>query len=175
MKDFAIIVAMDEKRGIGKGGTLPWHLSTDLKYFARFTKKTENPSHQNAVLMGRVTWESIPDAFRPLPKRLNVVLTRNVNHSLPEGVERVNSLDQALTSLDRSSIERVFVIGGGKVFQEALSDVHCKELFITEVEGSFDCDTFFPEIDPERFERDGESETVEENGISFRFVHYRAR
>ena len=89
-KPVSIVVACTKEGGIGKGGQLPWKLPGDMAYFKRVTTDTEGapPDVRNAVIMGRKTWESIPQKFRPLPGRLNVVLTRSSASTLglPEGV-----------------------------------------------------------------------------------------
>lgn len=74
---YQLVVAATRKLGIGKSGTMPWKLPGDLAYFKELTSKTAESGKQNAVIMGRKTWESIPAKFRPLPNRVNVVLTRN--------------------------------------------------------------------------------------------------
>jgi dihydrofolate reductase len=81
MSRLTIIVAATVSNGIGKNGTLPWHLSRDLKYFAQVTSSAPEGT-QNAVLMGRNTWESIPVKYRPLKGRLNVVISRDPNYNL---------------------------------------------------------------------------------------------
>ena len=73
---FQLVVAATRKLGIGKAGSMPWKLPGDMAYFKEITSKTADPGKQNAVIMGRKTWESIPPKFRPLPGRINVVLTR---------------------------------------------------------------------------------------------------
>jgi hypothetical protein len=87
-KPIIAIVACTRDGGIGKEGKLPWKLSGDMAYFKRVTLDTEDvPGARNAVIMGRKTWESIPNSFRPLPGRLNVVLSRNPKSiNLPDGV-----------------------------------------------------------------------------------------
>jgi len=158
--NFSIIVAIDEKGGIGKNNTLPWHLPADLKHFKELTTG-------GTVIMGRNTWESIPEKFRPLPNRLNIVLTGNLNYVVPEGVKLASSLDGALAV----SEGKTFVIGGAKVFEEAIRHENCTELFVTKIESTFDCDTFFPFI-PLDFQVAEESISIVENGLKFKFVTY---
>lgn len=169
---FSCIVAMDAEQGIGKDNRLPWNLPKELAYFHRMTEGNPPPHTRNAVVMGRKTWESIPESRRPLPRRLNVVLTRNPHASLPDGVLYGASLDDVLHSLEgRGDVYEVFVIGGGTVFCEAFQHAACRKLYITVLEKSFDCDTFLPSI-PEDFLLTHESDVQEEKGIRYRFRIY---
>lgn len=77
-KPMNIIVAMDEHCGIGKNGKIPWRLPREMEYFAKKTTTTYDQTKRNAVIMGRIVWEGIPEKFRPLKRRLNVVLSRTV-------------------------------------------------------------------------------------------------
>ena len=164
MKNFSIISAMDENRGIGKNNALPWHLSADLKHFAEITKG-------GVVIMGRKTWESLPEPYRPLPGRLNIVVSRSPQ-DLPEGTLLAHSLDEALTLGDQAAPEKkIFVIGGATLYAEAIQHPACEELLLTEIQGTFDCDAFFPSI-PSEFKKRQEAEIEEENGIRFSFVRY---
>lgn len=166
MKTFDIVVAADLKLGIGKDGRLPWKLSADLRYFKEIT--TGNGQLQNAVIMGRKTWESIPDNRRPLPKRLNVVLTHVGNYAVPDEVLIAPSLDKALELLEKMPIEKCFVIGGGQVYAEALHHRQCNLLYLTQVRSAFDCDTVFPEFEND-FTLISASEAYNENGIEYCF------
>jgi len=150
---------MDENRGIGKNNDLPWHLSADLKHFAAVTKG-------GTVIMGRKTWESLPEQYRPLKERLNIVVSRS-ELELPQGVKLAHSLDEALELAEG----KTFVIGGATLYAEAIKHPACKELILTEVEGTADCDAFFPEI-PAGFLMKEMSEEMEEKGYIFRFVVY---
>ena len=170
--DFHLVVAIDKERGIGKGGKLPWHIPGELQYFAHMTQATDDPKKKNAVIMGRKSWESIPDKFRPLPGRLNIILTRNEDYALPEDVPRVSSFEDALKIAQKQGVENAFVIGGGHVFEESIKHKDCAGLYLTEVLGKFDCDTFFPKIDEKKFKRIYQSDTHEDNDIEFRFVRY---
>lgn len=145
----ALFAAISTNNCIGKNNDLPWHLPEDLKRFKALTSG-------HVVLMGRKTWESIPEKFRPLPKRKNIVITRQENYSVPEGVDCFSSIDAAL---DAYSNHMVFSIGGGEIYRQTIEKAD--ELYITHVDQHVDGDAFFPEIDEnvweeiERDERDG--------------------
>lgn len=179
--NFALIVAADDKGGIGKNGTIPWHLPHDLH---RFKLVTQN----HIVIMGRKTWESIPEKHRPLPDRYNIVLTHDGKYKLPKNVDHINSLEEGLKlahkyienhSKDKNSADenpqknkKIFIIGGGKLFEEAIKHEACHDIWYTQVKGDFNCDTFFPEI-PESFKKIANAEGFKENGIEFSFEIYR--
>jgi len=162
--NFAIISAMDQKRGIGKDNRLPWHISADLKHFASVTNK-------GTVIMGRKTWDSIPEKWRPFKDRLNIVISRG-EITLPEGVLLAHSLDEALLLAEKTNpLEKAFVIGGASLYAESINHSACTELYITEVNGIFDCDAYFPEL-PAGFNKVEEGENIQEGEILFRFVKY---
>jgi len=172
MRPFSIVVAFDSQYGIGKNGQLAWNLPSDLKHFKEITTTVQNPAKKNAVIMGRKTWDSLPAKFRPLPGRVNVVLTKQLNLSFPEGVLVFDSLEGALKHFSSSTIiESAFVIGGAQVFNEAMSYPLCQKLYVTHVEGQFDCDTFFPPIS-KQFIPISSSETLHEGGVNFQFSDY---
>lgn len=122
-RTYQVVVAATRDMGIGKDGKLPWNLPSDLKIFKEITVKTSDPGKKNAVLMGRKTWESIPVEKRPLPGRLNVVLTRSGSFDIAtaENVLICGSVASALELLAAApyclSIEKVFVIGGGEILR----------------------------------------------------------
>lgn len=130
-----LIVAMDEQRGIGKAGTLPWHLPEDLRHFRDTTLN-------HTVVMGHRTFHSIG---RALPKRTNIVISRDGVDKFPPGVIVTNELRHALSLASRAPEQKVFVIGGASVYEQALGIA--SELIVTHVPGVYDCDRFFPEID----------------------------
>ncbi len=130
---------MDAKRGIGKNNDLMWHLPADMNFFKETTKN-------QIVVMGRRNYDSIPEKYRPLPNRLNVILTRNKEFQA-ENCLVFNSLKDCLTHFENENERKVFIIGGGEIYKMAL-DANClDEMFITDVDGVFDADTFFPEFD----------------------------
>lgn len=122
-RSYQVVVAATRDLGIGKDGTLPWKLPSDLKFFKQITVTTSDPTKRNAVIMGRKTWESIPSRYRPLPGRLNVVLTRSGSFDITtsENILVCGSMDSALEILSTAPyclfIEKVFVIGGGSVLR----------------------------------------------------------
>ncbi|KAJ1909905.1 dihydrofolate reductase [Coemansia sp. S100] len=167
-KTLALITAAAAKNnGIGVNYALPWRLPKDMKYFNRvttFTPPTDTTRHiMNACIMGRKTWESFPDPFRPLPNRYNIVITSNPDlipadtpysaavPSFPAALALIDSLN---SQQDQVLIDRVFVVGGGRVYQEAMETPgHHVQIFITRVqfEDADICDAFFPPIDTNRF------------------------
>jgi dihydrofolate reductase / thymidylate synthase len=172
MKPFAIVVAFDAHYGIGKNGQLPWRLPLDLKRFKDITSAVVNPKKKNAVIMGRKTWESLPLKFRPLPDRLNVVLSREGKLNLPEAVLKFSSLDDALKDLANSKdIENIFVIGGAQIYAEATIHPLCQKIYVTHVQGEFSCDAFFPPLSKDFFPIHV-SETYHEGNMAFHFSDY---
>ncbi|MGB0293269.1 MAG: dihydrofolate reductase [Flavobacteriaceae bacterium] len=132
--EIIIIAAFDQNRGMGLNGDLPWHLPDDFKHF-----KTQTMG--SPMLMGRKTLESFPKA---LPGRAHYVLSRDKNYTPPFEVDGLfNDLEEAIKALEHYS--KLYVIGGGQIYQQALSKATTLE--ITRVEGIFEADTFFPEID----------------------------
>ena len=125
-KTYQVVVAATKDMGIGKDGKLPWKMPSDLKFFKDLTLTTMDSGKKNAVIMGRKTWESIPLEHRPLPGRLNVVLTRSGSFDIAtaENVVICGSMGSALELLAASpyclSIEKVFVIGGGQILRFVL-------------------------------------------------------
>lgn len=150
-----LIVAMTKNKGIGLNGKLPWspqNLHEDMKFFKRITTGTESPDKINSVIMGRKTWESLPDKFKPLPNRLNIVLTRNEikDNILHNNVKVFSSIDHIINFLkNESKIEKNFVIGGGEIYSQFLDKKYIEnidKLYISEVLTSYDSDVYFPTI-----------------------------
>ena len=142
LPDFACVVAMTPRGAIGYQGKIPWHLPQDLRHFKRLTTHLRVPENQgkNAVIMGRKTWESIPEKFRPLPGRINAVLSRTPVEQWqqpPDADIRIfSSLPEALTALRNDPETRdIYVIGGAGVYSAALHTPSCRLFFVTEIEG----------------------------------------
>lgn len=155
-----LIVAADKNWAIGNEGKLLCHLPGDLKYFKeKTTGKT--------VVMGRKTLESLPGG-KPLPKRKNIVLTRNQSFA-KEGCTVVHSIEELL---EKYSGEDVMVIGGGEIYCKVLQ--YCEGCYVTKIDAEFEADTHFPNIDESAdFELVWQSEEQKENGIIYRFTEYK--
>ncbi len=158
-----VLVAAVARGGvIGRDGGLPWRLQEDMEHFRDVTIG-------HPAVMGRRTWESLPERFRPLPGRRNVVVTRNAAWSA-EGAERAGSLEDALELL--AGEERVAVIGGSELFAAALPVAD--ELLLTEIDLEVEGDAFFPEWDRDAFVEAAREEHVSDHGTPFAFVSYRS-
>ena len=159
-----IIVAMSNNFVIGKNNELPWHLPTDLKYF----KDTTNG---HTVVMGRKCWESIPDKYRPLPNRKNIVLSRDNNY-VAEGAMVSNDLEQILTS-NETSHQQIFIIGGAELYKEAFK--YANKLFLTQILQDVDGDVTLEGLVSDDWCLYEGSEIYEENGFKFRFELYQKK
>jgi len=136
----AMIVAMDDERTIGKGNGLPWRLSCDM---ARFKRLTEGDGY-NSVIMGRRTWDSLPDAFRPLPERTNIVLSRDTAWSA-DGAETALYVGRAIELAFAEGSDECWIIGGSQIYEMFLDRV--SEIHVTEVHTSESGDVKFPSWD----------------------------
>ena len=146
----AMIVAMDEDGCIGSQGDLPWRLKSDM---ARFKALTEADGF-NAVIMGRKTWDSLPESFRPLPERVNIVMSRDAVWSA-EGADAALYDGRAIEIAYAEACDECWVIGGAQIYAMFLDRVD--EIHVTTVHTSGSGDVKFPEWD-----RSGWTETVVE-------------
>lgn len=160
-----LLVAKAKNRVIGKDNQLVWKLSADLKRFKHLTTG-------HYLLMGRKTFESLG---RPLPNRTHLIVTRNLNFKAPEGHFVFHSVEEALIFCTKRQLEKLFVIGGGEIYKEALP--LCDFLEITEVEASPEGDTFFPELDTAIWkEKEREEFPADQtNEYPYAFVTYEKR
>ena len=136
----AMIVAMDEDGCIGKQGDLPWRLKSDM---IRFKTLTEADGF-NAVIMGRKTWDSLPDSFRPLPERVNIVMSRDANWS-HEDADVALYHGRAIEIAYAEACDECWVIGGAQIYEMFLDRVD--EIHITTVHTTGSGDVKFPEWD----------------------------
>ncbi len=133
----SLIAAVGNNRVIGTKGDLPWHLPDDMKFFAKTTR-----GHH--VLMGRKNFESIPEKYRPLPGRPNIVVTRN-NDFNAEQIILESSIEKGIEKAKEAGETELFIIGGGEIYNQTI-DVADK-LYITHVDASPEGETKFPEFD----------------------------
>lgn len=142
MIQFDIILACDENGGIGKDNKLPWHLKEDLQYFKRVTTYTDTFCKKNVVIMGRKTWDSI--SCSGLSDRINIVISRTKRESNPANnlyfVESFHEALQLANSLNH--IFNVFVVGGAQIYNEAFEHPLLRNIFVTKILRSYECDTF---------------------------------
>jgi dihydrofolate reductase/thymidylate synthase len=154
-KSINLIVAMTKANGIGLNGNLPWSpqkLHGDMKFFKKITSETQTPDKVNSVIMGRKTWNSLPENFKPLPNRLNIVLTKNniLNNILHNNVKIFSSIEDTMQFLkNEPKIEKNFVIGGGEIYSQFLNKKYIEyvdKLYVTEVSTPHNSDVYFPTI-----------------------------
>ncbi len=174
MTEFNIIVAISKNNGIGLNNTLPWDLPEDLKYFKKITTQTTDKDLKNVVIMGRNTWESIPSKFRPLKDRINVILTSSaISSSDNEYILVFKNFDEALTKINKIKHEQIFVIGGERLYREAIQHQNCRKLYITKIHKDFNCDRFFPQLEGKEYKLDNESSWYpSKDGFGYQFVTY---
>ncbi len=165
-----LIFARARNGVIGNHGTMPWRLPEDLAHLKRTTMGC-------AVIMGRKTWDSLPPKFRPLPGRLNVVVTRQTDWQA-DGAVRAQSLAQALElcspdgdtgATPAAGWQNVWVIGGAEIY--ALAMPLATTAVVTEIDADFDGDTFAPQFDGQWTKTEGETQ-VSSTGLKFSFNTY---
>ena len=161
----SMIAALSKNRVIGKDNTLPWTLPDDSKYFMQTTKG-------HYVILGRRNYDSLPEKYKPLPNRTNIVITRQKNLSAP-GCIVVDSLDKSLT-ISRDAGEReAFIIGGSKIY--ALGLPLADLLYLTEIDAVVDGDTHFPDFDRKQWSEISRKHhpADERHAFAFDFVIYK--
>ena len=156
----SLIAAVARNGVIGKDNQLLWHLPGDMRHFRETTRG-------KPVIMGRKTWESLPEKFRPLPGRLNVVVSRNADYDAP-GAVLTGSLEEAIAKAENA--EEIFVIGGAELYNQALPLAN--RLYLTELANDFSGDSWFPGIPPGEWQELSRSQPVEEAGLVYAFVVY---
>lgn len=160
----SIIVAKAENDVIGKDNTLIWHLPADMKHF-----RSKTSGH--CVITGRKNYESIPEKFRPLPNRTNIVITRQVDYSAP-GAIVVDSIEKALKKAKELADSETFIIGGAEIYKQSMNLVD--KLYITEIRHSFDGDVSFPSINSGVWKKTKEENFKKDdtNKYDYSFVEY---
>lgn len=155
-----IIVAYDKDHGIGYRGKMPWNLPADLRHFQRVTLG-------HPIIMGRRTWESLPGI---LPNRQNIVISSTLGAIKSPYVNVVDSLESALVV---ANTERVFVIGGGQLYLEAVNHSCTRRVIATEIDAEFQADAWFPHLDAEKWYVSGNVPQIPQNDLNWRIVTYK--
>jgi dihydrofolate reductase len=163
VSEVVLIAAVARNGAIGRGNRLLWSEPEDQRHFRAATLGCP-------VIMGRRTWDSLPERFRPLPGRRNVVVTRQAAFEAP-GAEVAAGLPQALALV--ADAPRVFVIGGGQLYADALP--HADELLLTEIDADLDGDVFFPRWSREDFTRSAGPPRHSADATAYAFVRYARR
>ncbi len=145
----SLIAAVARNRAIGKDNRLLWHLPADMQFF-------KNTTLGHPIITGRKNYESIPEKFRPLPGRRNIIMTRQSDYVAP-GADVVDGLEQALHLAKETALkegkEEVFIIGGGTVYREALEKGLVDRMYLTFVDSEPEADTFFSEWEEENWNK----------------------
>ncbi|MCO6498979.1 MAG: dihydrofolate reductase [Vicingus serpentipes] len=162
----SLIVAIAKNNAIGKDNDLLWHLPNDMQYF-----KTKTLNHH--IVTGRKNYISIPKKYRPLVDRTNIVLTRQTDFN-EDNCIILHSLEKAIEYAQQKNEKELFIIGGGQIYQEALSKKLIDKMYITHVNHTFEADTFFPEINPQYWKKTSEEKypADDKHSYSYSFAVY---
>lgn len=168
--NISIIVAVGSNGAIGKNNTLIWHLPADMKFF-----KEKTTGH--CIITGRKNYESIPEKFRPLVHRTNIIITRQPDYKAP-GTLIAGSLAEAIEKAEKlcqPDDKELFIIGGGDIFRQSL---HLADtIYMTEIEEAFDADVFFPELNKQEWYEVSRVKGIrdEKNKYDYSFVTYKRK
>ena len=177
---FSIILAVDDKNWIWKDNSLAWKISSDMKYFKKITSQTNDLWKMNAVIMWRKTWESIPAKYRPLPDRINCILTRSIKKSdigspIDDFTLYFNSLDHCLSELEsKDNVEQIFIIWWANLYNQVLDHPMLDKIYITKVVWDYNCDVFFDWI-PDNFIAESYTDIETEKSIDYSFWVYKRK
>lgn len=163
----ALIAAIGSNRELGKDNGLLWRLAADMAFF-----KTTTTDHW--VIMGRKSYESLPPKFRPLPHRVNAIITRDP-HYRAEGCPVFHSIEDAIKAAGKAHQQRAFIIGGAQIYAESLKSNLIDEMYLTHVAGVFpEADVFFPEINESQWDITQvlEFPADEKNQFDGKILHY---
>ena len=161
----SLIVAVAENRVIGKDNDLIWNLPKDMRFF-----KEKTTGHH--VIMGRKNFESIPEKYRPLPNRTNIIVTRKKQYEA-ENILTVNSVKEGIEIAKRNNDKEPFIIGGGEIYELSLKEDLVDKIYLTKLHKEFSGDTFFPILDKKWKEINRVDVKADENHeCAFSFLTY---
>lgn len=166
IRTLSMIAALDVQNGIGKNNDLMWNLPADMQFF-----KTTTKGH--VVIMGRKNYDSIPEKYRPLAGRTNVVLSRQKDFVAP-GCLVFDSLATCLENLSLEEGQKVFIIGGAQIYDLALQTGLVSDLFLTHIDKTYGADTFFPAFDATVYQKEllFKQEVDDKHEARFEVYHY---
>jgi len=144
----SIIVAVANNNVIGKDNSLIWHLPADMKFFKEKTS-------EHCIITGRKNYESIPEKFRPLPNRTNIVITRQKNYLAP-GAIVVDSIEQAIEKALVTGDSEIFIIGGAEIYKQCMHLAN--RIYLTQIHHTFEGDAFFPELNVNEWKETAKTE-----------------
>ena len=162
-----IIVAYCKNQGIGLGNRLPWRLKADLRHFRDLTIG----NGYNAIIMGRKTWDSLPESVKPLPKRTNIILSRNKKPIAGENTHIFSDIKSAKCFCAEQKYDEVWIIGGQNIYEQFIGDPQVENIYVTYLDELFKCDTFFPPF-KSRFKLRWQSDLRLEVGFLYRLQQY---
>ena len=168
---FNIIVAMCNNNGIGKNNSLPWHYKEELIHFSKMTKGNGN----NAIIMGKNTWNSLPK--KPLPKREHYILSSSFNCITNINYNNswfCNSFDSAMNhhKIRNKEFDECWFIGGERIYKDAMQQDFIDKLVVSYIPKTFECDTFFPEI-PSNFIKEKENLIITTDKTEINVITYK--
>lgn len=145
IKQLSLIAALDAANGIGKDNDLMWNLPADMRFFKETTKG-------HVVIMGRKNYDSIPEKYRPLAGRTNVVLSRKPNFEAPDCLV-YDSFENCVASLELAPDQKAFIIGGAEIYKLALESGLVHEMYLTHIDKTYGADTFFPDFNEQLYRK----------------------
>lgn len=145
IKQLSLIAALDAANGIGKDNDLMWNLPADMRFFKETTKG-------HVVIMGRKNYDSIPEKYRPLAGRTNVVLSRKPNFEAPDCLV-FDSFENCVASLELAPDQKAFIIGGAEIYKLALESGLVHEMYLTHIDKTYGADTFFPDFNEQIYRK----------------------
>lgn len=158
-----LIVAFSKNMGIGYKNNIPWHFKNDLKYFKKITIGNNN----NAVIMGRKTWESLP--VNKLPKRDNLILSKTLKGD--NIFSNINDLD---IYCKKKKYDDIWIIGGEKIYKEFMNSDKVHYIYTTEIDKVYKCDTFFPTINLNKYKLISSENNIDiQNKFNYKYNIYK--
>ncbi|KAM9481717.1 dihydrofolate reductase [Clarias gariepinus] len=177
-KPIRLIAAACSNMGIGKDGRLPWNLPTEFQFFLKTITAVHKSGKKNLIIWGKYSWFSCPESVFPLANSLNVVLSKKLM-SVPKHAHYIcqefySAVELASRPPLSDLIETIWILGGTRVYREALEHPWCDVIYLTNIMADFECDVFFPSFDQNVYRKQNKfpgvpDEIQEENGIRFQF------